>query len=347
MNEIDAVAASGTSGTSGTTQTSAGPGTAAGKAPPLLTHLFLQPRFRVTLAILTAMLLLDVLATRSQGLTLAGLDRVLWMTPIAAMVVLTHLLSQQPSSSIKGVWTKTSVALFCLCLLTVFSLAAVVLQDTVISARFDLVDDHLVQIDAAVGFHWQHAYQWLTTYPQAFDLLKLCYALYGWQVVSIPILLACMHRMDDLADFLLLFSVTVVLAILISATIPASNPHIYFGHVGAYAPSEWSQFAALRDGRLHVIDLNDNQGLISLPSLHAAHAVVFAYAVRHLRGWNVGFAVVNVAMAISALPFGGHYLVDILAGITLGVAVIWASRRVSRRRDARIPSTVVPPEESA
>ncbi|WP_141118839.1 phosphatase PAP2 family protein, partial [Pandoraea sp. PE-S2R-1] len=112
-----------------------------------------------------------------------------------------------------------------------------------------------------------------------------------------------------------------------------SNPHIYFGQVRAYDASEWSQFATLRDGTQRVINLSDNQGLISLPSLHAAHAVVFVYVTRHLRGWNVGLAVVNVVMTIAAVPFGGHYLVDILAGIALALVVIWALRRMSLRRN--------------
>lgn len=332
MNEIDAVTTSGTTGTTGTSGTATVSGTAAGNARPLLTGLFLQPSFRVVLALLAGLVLFDAIATRAMGLTLTGLGRILWLTPIATMAVLAHLLSLQPASRIKGLWAKASVVLFCLCLLTVFSLAAIVLQDTVISARFDLVDEQLAGIDAALGFHWPHAYRWLTRHSQIFELLRHWYQLHGWQVTLIPLLLACKQRMDDLADYLLLFSATVVLAIFISATIPASNPYIYFGQIGAYDPSEWSQFAALHDGVLRVIDLNDNQGLISLPSLHAAHAVVFVYVTRHLRGWNVGFGVVNFVMTIAALPFGGHYLIDILAGIALALVVIWTSRRVSPRR---------------
>ncbi|WP_256380700.1 hypothetical protein [Pandoraea sp. SD6-2] len=37
-------------------------------------------------------------------------------------------------------------------------------------------------------------------------------------------------------------------------------------------------------------------------------------------------------MTIAALPFGGHYLVDILAGIALAAAVLWMSRRGGLRR---------------
>ncbi|MEF3064835.1 phosphatase PAP2 family protein [Pandoraea apista] len=59
---------------------------------------------------------------------------------------------------------------------------------------------------------------------------------------------------------------------------------------------------------------------------------MFVYVTRHLRGWNVGFGVVNFVMTIAALPFGGHYLIDILAGIALALVVIWTSRRVSPRR---------------
>ncbi|QHE92652.1 hypothetical protein PI93_014920 [Pandoraea fibrosis] len=335
MNEIDAVTTSGNEAAAlvaDTRQASNVAVTVADKASPLLVRLFLQPRFRIMLALLVALLTLDVIATHAQGLTLSGLDRVLWLTPTVAMAGFAHLLARQPASSLRWLWEKASAALFCLSLLTVFSLAAVVLQNTAITAHFDLVDDRLVQIDASLGFHWHHTYQWLKAHAQAFNLLGSCYQLYGWQVALIPVLLVCTRRIDDLADYFLLFSVIVMLTILISAIVPASNPHIHFGYVGPHDTSEWSQFAALRDGALRVIDLNDNQGLISLPSLHAAHAVMFVYVVRHLRGWNVGLAVVNVTMTIAALPFGGHYLIDILAGIALAIAVIWASRRMGLRR---------------
>lgn len=333
MNEIDAAPQSGNTANVRTTGNSASRnGTHAYLAAgPFLARFFSQRKLGLVLGVLAGVVVLDVVATRLQALSLTGLDHVYWASPIAVLAAAAYGLSRQRGSTISGVWARISVSLFCLCLLTAFALAALVLQASAVSTHLDLIDDRLVQIDAALGFHWRPAYQWFEAHPLIFETLRFCYRLYGWQVALLPVLLAFLGRLDDLADFLLLFCVCVVLTILISALIPASNPHIYFGRIGAHELSEWSQFAGFREGLLHTIDLNDNQGLISLPSLHAAHAVIFTYAARHLRGWNVLIAALNVLMTISAVPFGAHYLIDIIAGIALAVTVIHLSRRMTGR----------------
>jgi len=87
---------------------------------------------------------------------------------------------------------------------------------------------------------------------------------------------------------------------------------------------------------MSVFDLDKRQGLISMPSLHAADAVLFAYAVRHIR-WLFPVSILwNVAMTYSAIPFGAHYLIDIIAGIVLSAASIAVARDLKRRITRRL-----------
>ena len=72
--------------------------------------------------------------------------------------------------------------------------------------------------------------------------------------------------------------------------------------------------------------LDKCQGLISMPSLHAAYAVLLVYAARHLRWLFPVSTVWNIAMIYSAIPFGAHYLVDIIAGLALAAASIAITR---------------------
>ncbi|VVE61752.1 PAP2 family protein [Pandoraea captiosa] len=296
---------------------------------------FLQPRLRAVFVLLACVLCIDLVCVSLEGLSLAGLDHLYWLSPTAAIAAGTYFLSRQRASRITGLWARVSITLFCLCLLTLFSLAAVVLQANAIATRFDLVDARLAQIDTALGFHWKEAYFWFERHTTAFYGLRVSYRLYQWQVALLPVLLTFSGRLETLADFLWLFCISVVLAILVSAFMPASNPYIYFGLVGPHDVSEWSQFAALRDGTQRTIDLNDNQGLISFPSLHAAHAVIFTYVVRHLQGLNVLLAGINGVMIIAALPFGGHYLIDIIAGVGLAITVIYLTRKMTARTPFR------------
>ncbi|MFK0376169.1 phosphatase PAP2 family protein [Pandoraea sp. NPDC090278] len=334
MNEIDADGESGHSGTFGNRG-------ASGASNALLAAFFAQRKLQLALALLAGVLLLDVIGTQMLGFTLTGLDHVYWASPVALTGIAMAVLSRQTRSKLRRFWARTSVALICLYFLTVFSFAAFVLQDCAIAIHFDLVDNRLEQIDDALGFRWHAAYPWFENHPPLFDLLRTCYRVYGWQVALLPVLLAYKDKPVELTDYLLLFCATVVLSILISTAVPASNPYIHFGRIGPHDLSEWSQFASIREGMQRTIDLNDNQGLISLPSLHAAHAVIFSYVVRHLRGWNLVIPAVNVLMIVSALPFGGHYLIDIIAGIALAATAIHLSRHLRSTREHDRSLTVV------
>jgi membrane-associated phospholipid phosphatase len=78
----------------------------------------------------------------------------------------------------------------------------------------------------------------------------------------------------------------------------------------------------LRDGRLREIALESMQGLISIPSLHAAMAVLLVYTARGIRFVLPASLALNLAMLASTPIEGGHYLVDVFAGCALALGLI-------------------------
>lgn len=214
-----------------------------------------------------------------------------------------------------------------LAVMMLFTYAALILQNLCVSLAPPVIDNDLIALDAMLGFHWPDLYTWQTKHHFVSVALSKVYLSYTYQVVFTIIVLGVTRRTDDLADFVLLFMAAAVTVILISAPFPASNPMIHFGFSGAPQESPWSQFYALRAGEMTVFDLDAGQGLISMPSLHAADAVLFAYAVRHVRWVFPASAALNIAMIYSAIPFGAHYLVDIFAGILLAGLLIVLLRR--------------------
>ncbi|WP_213308152.1 phosphatase PAP2 family protein [Paraburkholderia sacchari] len=207
-------------------------------------------------------------------------------------------------------------------LLIVFSYSALLLQDLCISLAPPLVDDTLIAIDAMLGFSWSSIPVWCGKHPQMHMLLDYIYNSFEWQILFIAIFLGATKRFEDLYKFTILFFVCTVASIVISAPIPASNPFFHFGLVQHYEDSFWSQFFPIREGTITSFDLGKGQGLVSMPSLHAAGAVVFAYALRNVKlvfPLSVAF---NVTMTFSAIVCGAHYLVDIIAGIILAMASI-------------------------
>jgi membrane-associated phospholipid phosphatase len=227
-----------------------------------------------------------------------------------------------------------------LAVMLLFTYAVLCLQNLCVSLAPPVIDNELIALDAALGFHWPDLYAWQIRHVQASFVLCFIYASYTYQVLLTIFFLGIAGRADDLSDFIVLFMASVVTAILISAPFPASNPIMHFGFGLAPQESQWSQFYALRNGAMSVFDVSKGQGLVSMPSLHAADAVLFAYAVRHLRWVFPVSAVFNAVMIYSAIPFGGHYLVDIFAGLLLAVLLILALRRwraYMHRRCTRIP----------
>jgi membrane-associated phospholipid phosphatase len=134
------------------------------------------------------------------------------------------------------------------------------------------------------------------------------------------------------------FVAAVMLAALISIVISAAAPAmVVFAHLGLQAqdyhnldPSaaflHVADLTALRDGTLRVISLDRMQGIIAFPSYHAALAVIFAASLWTLR-WLRWPGVALNALMIAATPInGGHYFVDVLAGIMVAVVSVTAVR---------------------
>jgi hypothetical protein len=85
-----------------------------------------------------------------------------------------------------------------------------------------------------------------------------------------------------------------------------------------------AHLAALRDGSMQVISLHDAQGIITFPSYHAALGVIFACSFWSHRWLRWPGVVVN-ALLIAATPIdGGHYFVDVIAGVIIAIVSLLA-----------------------
>lgn len=113
----------------------------------------------------------------------------------------------------------------------------------------------------------------------------------------------------------------------------AAGAYVSYGLASPGELATVAHFGQLRDGTMHVFDLGNMQGLVSLPSYHTALALIF---VRSMRWTRVGFVVACVLiglMILSTPTEGGHYLVDMAAGVGLwalpaGMLLAFAGRRM-------------------
>lgn len=213
-------------------------------------------------------------------------------------------------------------------LLIVFMAGAATLSYLVVSTNAPLVDAQLAAWDSALGFDWLAMSSWLQTHPPVQTVLHFAYHSGLVQLVLVVLFLGFSSRPERLDEFMRLFIVGTLLTILLSGLLPAAGAWKYHVPTGSFDLSTLSHFELLRDGRMRDIPLREMQGLIAMPSLHTAMAVLFVYAMRCTR-LVVPVFVVNVAMLVSTPVDGGHYVVDVLAGAVLAIGMIVLERRHS------------------
>lgn len=65
-----------------------------------------------------------------------------------------------------------------------------------------------------------------------------------------------------------------------------------------------------------------------MPSMHTAMAILFAYALRRVPVVAYVAAILNAVMIASTPTHGGHYLIDVVAGVLLAVTTIMLVKRL-------------------
>lgn len=294
-----------------------------------------NPNFVWASAIITAVLIVfDIVAVKVTGFEVIVSER--WGPIVFNLIGIAILYAVSKTDRYAALSEAAKLqrwvnALLGVVAMRVFLAASMVFQSLSVAANAPLVDDVLIGLDQSIGFHWEHLAAWYSRHDHIKFLSSLVYILWGPQVGFTVIVLSIKNRTRDLTEFIFLFFSVTSLSIAISTFIPASNPFFHYRMVDLYGSTPWSQFYPLRDGTLRSIDLGINQGLVSFPSMHAAAALLFVYAVRHIKYLFTLSLVVNILMTFAALYGGAHYLVDIIAGLLLSASAIYAARWIDRR----------------
>ncbi|AIV49429.1 PAP2 superfamily protein [Burkholderia pseudomallei TSV 25] len=219
-----------------------------------------------------------------------------------------------------------------LALLAAFVAAAGILSYLCVTLKPPLIDGALIRLDARLGFDWPAVYERIRAHPALQRALAFAYDSAQWQLIGIPVWLGLTRRDDDLSEFIALFMLTSVMVLLISTPFPAASAFLHFRVADPIALAGVSDFVRLRDGTLRVIDPAALQGMVSMPSFHTVLGVLFAYALRRGRVVAPLALLFNGWMIASTPTQGGHYFVDVLAGLLVACAAIAALRYAADAR---------------
>lgn len=232
---------------------------------------------------------------------------------------------------------RLATSLACTAQLIAFSTAGALLSYAVARTGGALWDDTLLSWDRALGLDWRAYLAFVDARPRLGLVLSLAYRSIMLQILGAVLVLGFSGHLAACREFVLAMIVAALASILISAAMPAMAMFVHLGLNGAQdyphlAPAaafvHVADLAGLRDGSLRVVGLDRLEGIITFPSFHAALGVLFIRAFWRVRWTRWIGLTLNVAM-IAATPIdGGHYFVDVIAGIGIAAASIAVASRL-------------------
>jgi hypothetical protein len=205
------------------------------------------------------------------------------------------------------------------------------------SIDLPLQDTALLAWDRTLGLDFRSYLDFVNARPLLIGPLAFGYRSIGWQIFGIMIVLPLAGYYRRSAAAICAFTLALVATTCISAMVPAIGVYGVLGLHASDFPNiqPGGYYDTLRDaplvraGTLHGLNLLRLVGVLTFPSFHAASAALYLWALWPLRWLRLLLVPCNILM-IAATPLaGGHYFVDVLAGIAVSAAAIAVTLRIS------------------
>jgi hypothetical protein len=228
-------------------------------------------------------------------------------------------------------------------------ITAVMAPMTYVAAAIGLPmqDTALLAVDRAMGLDWAAYVEFVDAHAALASWLNVGYGMIGWPLFAIPVFLAAKHRYQRIEEFTFAFGLALAATTIISALVPAIGVYQEIGldpgtlkniNPGAYL-EQLRDLPPTRAGALRYLELLGLGGIVTFPSFHAASAVLYLWALWPVRWMRPVVLLANGAMLAATPLNGGHYFVDVFAGIVIAALAIVAARRIgqaiARRQGAR------------
>jgi len=209
---------------------------------------------------------------------------------------------------------------------------------TYIAAAADLPmqDVALNALDRALGLDWMAYFNFVYDRYALLYATVVAYAMIGWPVFGVPLALGWTGRYRRMQEFTLAFAIALVTTTVISTLVPAMGTFDLFNYMpdpniitlSAYL-DQLHDLPLVRDGSLRIIDFDKLTGIVTFPSFHAAAAVLYLWAFWPVRWIGPIALVANIAMLLATPICGGHYFIDVFAGIAIAMAAIVTARWIT------------------
>jgi len=214
--------------------------------------------------------------------------------------------------------------------MTLFTIIGVVLSYALAARAGGLWDSRLAAADRLLGADWPAFFHAADQYPIMLWIGAIAYHSLPLQMVICIVALSATRAFDALRSAVIAAVMSGSITILTSGLFPAMgnvfDPKAYSILWPSVAWLEQDLLSGLRSGTYRALDLTHLWGIVTFPSFHATLPIILAWASRDTP-WLRSTAPIWAGLTILATPlFGGHYAVDVLAGVALApLAIFFAS----------------------
>lgn len=202
------------------------------------------------------------------------------------------------------------------------------------SANYPLQDELLQRAERLIPLDWATLIS-ISNDPYIGRFLLVAYTLLQF-LFLVPLLLCLAGQIQRGYELALILIVTLTFTVTLSMLVPAVGPHAAYGIDPGDFPNIVSlgtvgveQMVRLRQGVIRELTLGTMTGVIVFPSFHAAAAIIFIWSLWAIPWLRTLGLLTGIAMLASTPVIGGHYFIDVLAGIALAGLAIVAVRRLS------------------
>ena len=200
-----------------------------------------------------------------------------------------------------------------------FSVVGCIFTYLAADLRMPLRDAALARLDAALGFNWYAWSGFIAAHRVPDIVLECAYLTFLPQIIGAILYFAHTERTDRNRELLWIGMLSLIVTTIISGYLPALGPYVQ-------SPPAWTAaLLGVRSGTVSTFKFDEMQGIITMPSFHAAMAIQLIYVHRPPSRSFLSLLLLNVLMLVSIPSGGNHYLTDVIAGVAvaaLSIAIV-------------------------
>lgn len=192
---------------------------------------------------------------------------------------------------------------------------------------------NFAELDRLLGLDWPAYFHFAMANPELLLYAKFFYAMILVPAFGVPVILGLTGQYIRLQQFVMAAILALCVVIAVSTLFPAIGTYFEFG-----LPSDTEIFKAngyggqardipmLRDGTLRALKLTELGGILTFPSFHAATALLSIWSLWSIWWLRPALLILNAGMLVATPLVGGHYFVDVIAGVSVAALTIQLSK---------------------